>query len=133
MSTGAGKGSATRPGDPDVYGTNHESIFGVRDHQAHAGKTTLIADPKTGELRELAPKEPRSKKCDNKNFRSKAMGCHPKQIPAWTEKYGPLGVKFAPNGDMILPDRQTKFKVMAMKGQIDHDEVRGGSSRTRTG
>jgi len=128
LSTGAGKGDSTRPTDRNAFGTNHEAIFGVRDHQAHAGATTLIADPKTGHLRKLKAGESRGKKNDNTNFVSKAMGCSPKQVPAMMKRHGDLGVKYDPNGNVIFPNRKAKLAMMKRRGMIDHDEVVSGKN-----
>ena len=58
-----------------------------------------------------------------------ALGCSPKQVPAWNRKYGHLGVKFHPvTGKAICRDRAAKRAFMQVRGMIDHDEIWTGKT-----
>jgi len=110
---------------------NHEAIFGPRKsfkpgvYVLHEGRSVhvddLPADRVAGErLKTLPPSE--------------AMGCARSQVAEFNRTLQEEGIEHRdahhlPDGRLFLRNRQAQFAVMAQRGLVNYDEVRGGRSR----
>lgn len=52
-------------------------------------------------------------------MKSRAMGCHPSQIPEANEAVKGTGCSYNDRGELVIPDAAAKKKVLRRKGMTD--------------
>tara|TARA_Y100000310_G_C20514766_1_gene730626 strand:- start:109 stop:507 length:399 start_codon:yes stop_codon:yes gene_type:complete len=120
-----------RDRDPKAYAQAHERIYGPKQAKVKPGRYIYYQGKMVhiDEIPEEVLAEKRKfRQVDNVAIESGALGCAPHQIPEFKQelaKAGIDGVKFKPNGNMIIRDRATRFKVMKARKMHDKDEIRG--------
>jgi len=114
-----------------AYAEAYDRIFGDSVEKPEPGRYIVYQGVliRFADLPEEALQEKRSfRMADNVDIESAALGCSPAQIPEFKRELaqaGIDGVKFKPNGNMIIRDRATRFKVLKARQMHDKDEIRG--------